>query len=157
MRTPTNKSKARSPSAVKLDVLIDQRERTIIEATENLSRLMESRSVNKADLARALGTSRAWVTQMLSGDRNMTLNTLSDAFCALGASVHIGYGALSSAIVIVDVPKEEAADWLTADLPDWGSGTAHATAQWTFPILHCLSSRDDGEAQASGETGEVAA
>jgi len=45
--------------------------------------------MTKADLARALTTSKSNVTQLLSGDRNMTLTTLSDIASALGLSPNI--------------------------------------------------------------------
>ena len=50
----------------------------ILSATEEISRVMEEKEVMKADLARLLGCSRAHVTQLLNGGRNMTLRTLSD-------------------------------------------------------------------------------
>lgn len=61
-----------------------ERERLILWTTEQLSELMIKMNVTKADLARKLGTSRAHITQMLSGSRNVTLNTLADAAWALG-------------------------------------------------------------------------
>jgi predicted transcriptional regulator len=61
-----------------------ERERLILWTTELLADLMSKSNVTKADLARKLGTSRAYVTQLLSGSRNVTLNTLADAAWALG-------------------------------------------------------------------------
>ena len=50
----------------------------ILSATEEISRVMEEKQVTKADLARLLDCSKAHVTQLLNGGRNMTLRTLSD-------------------------------------------------------------------------------
>lgn len=61
-----------------------ERERLILWTTELVSELMAKANVTKADLARKLGVSRAHITQMLSGGRNVTLNTLADAAWALG-------------------------------------------------------------------------
>ena len=61
-----------------------ERERLLVWTTELVSELMAKRNVTKADLARKLGVSRAHITQMLSGGRNVTLNTLADAAWALG-------------------------------------------------------------------------
>ena len=54
---------------------------------ELIARLMEDRGVTKAELARRLGKSRAWVTQLLSGRANMTLRTFAEVTYALGAEV----------------------------------------------------------------------
>jgi transcriptional regulator with XRE-family HTH domain len=61
-----------------------ERERLILWTTELLAELMEQTGTSKADLARKLGVSRAHITQMLSGARNVTLSTLADASWALG-------------------------------------------------------------------------
>jgi len=66
-----------------------ERERLILWTTELLAELMIKTNVTKADLARKLGTSRAHITQMLSGSRNVTLNTLADAAWALGQRASI--------------------------------------------------------------------
>jgi len=61
-----------------------EREALAFDASEMIAVLMEQRNVNKAQLARAIGKSRAFVTQLLSGSRNMTIHTLSDLGFALG-------------------------------------------------------------------------
>jgi transcriptional regulator with XRE-family HTH domain len=69
-----------------------ERERLWIEATEALSRLMESKRVSSAELARRLDVSPARISQLLSGTRNLTLTSLADAFHALGRSMHVSHG-----------------------------------------------------------------
>lgn len=54
-----------------------EEERLIFRTTEALCRAMDEQGLSKADLAEALGTSRAHITQLLSGSRNMTLRTLA--------------------------------------------------------------------------------
>lgn len=56
------------------------RESLIYNVTEDLLVILEDKGVSKSELARRLGKSRAYVTQVLSGSRNMTLGSLSD-FC----------------------------------------------------------------------------
>ena len=51
--------------------------------------LMESQGVSKAELARRVGKSRAYVTQSLGGDRNMTLSTLARFADALNADATV--------------------------------------------------------------------
>jgi transcriptional regulator with XRE-family HTH domain len=69
--------------------LLDQ-ERLILDATEAVVAIMEDQNVSRKDLARRLGKSKGLVSQLLSGERNMTLRTLSDLGHALGYrfSVH---------------------------------------------------------------------
>ena len=45
--------------------------------------------MSKADLARRLNKSRAWVTQLLSGKANMTVRTLAEVVYALNAEVKL--------------------------------------------------------------------
>ena len=61
----------------------------VTDAAEFVSRLMEEQGVNKAELARRLGKSRAWVTRLLSGSANMTMRTFAELVYALGAEVQI--------------------------------------------------------------------
>ena len=68
--------------------LIEQ-ERLIMEATEAIATLLEEQNVSRADLARRIGTSSAFVTKLLRGDNNFTLRTLSDVFFALNRSAHL--------------------------------------------------------------------
>jgi len=58
-------------------------------ASDVIRALMESQGVHKAELARRVGKSRAYVTQSLSGDRNMTLGTLASFADALDADAVI--------------------------------------------------------------------
>lgn len=57
------------------------------ETAELIARLMAEQGMSKAALARRLGKSRAWVTQLLSGKANMTLRTLAEVAHALGVEV----------------------------------------------------------------------
>lgn len=46
--------------------------------------LDQANGLSRSDLAQALGKSKAYVSQVLSGSRNMTLRTLADFALALG-------------------------------------------------------------------------
>ena len=63
--------------------------RIVRGASEVIRALMEQQGVHKAELARRVGWSRAYVTQSLSGDRNMTLDTLGRFAGALNADAVI--------------------------------------------------------------------
>lgn len=58
-------------------------EELILEVTEALARTLESAGVSRAELARRLGRSRGFVTQLFSGGRNLTLRTIADVLDVL--------------------------------------------------------------------------
>jgi transcriptional regulator with XRE-family HTH domain len=66
-----------------------QQEKLIVDATDTIARLMEEKGVTRADLAKRLGKSRAFVTQILGGDQNITLRTLADTLYALDCETDI--------------------------------------------------------------------
>jgi transcriptional regulator with XRE-family HTH domain len=80
------KAKTTDTAAVKLE----KQEQLLFDATELISRTMEQQGVSKAELARRIGKSKAYVTQLLGGHTNMTLRTLSDLAAALGYDVELG-------------------------------------------------------------------
>jgi antitoxin component HigA of HigAB toxin-antitoxin module len=59
------------------------REELVYNVAEDLLIVMEDSGVSKAELSRRLGKSKSYVTQILGGARNMTLNTFSDICFAL--------------------------------------------------------------------------
>lgn len=61
----------------------------IVEFTEDVCRLMDEQGISRAELARRLGTSRAYVTKLLGGNANFTLETMTKVAMALGAAVHV--------------------------------------------------------------------
>jgi transcriptional regulator with XRE-family HTH domain len=61
-----------------------EEERLILWTTEAICEAMEERGLNRAAIAGKLGTSRANVTQLLSGSRNMTLRSLAGLAHACG-------------------------------------------------------------------------
>lgn len=67
-----------------------RQEELILEATELVSRVMNQNNVSKTELASRLGKSKAYVTQCLSGEQNLTLRTLADLFTAVGYRMQVG-------------------------------------------------------------------
>ncbi len=61
-----------------------EEERLILWTTEAICEAMEDRGLTRADIAGELGTSRANITQFLSGSRNMTLRSLAGLAHACG-------------------------------------------------------------------------
>jgi len=59
------------------------REELVFNVTEDLLVIMEDMGITKSELARKLGKSKSYITQVLSGSRNMTLGSFSDICFAL--------------------------------------------------------------------------
>jgi len=72
-----------------LDSKIYARESLIMNVTEDILVAMEDKEITKTDLARLLHKSKSFVTQILSGSRNMTLRTLTDIAFDLDLDVSI--------------------------------------------------------------------
>ena len=82
-----------------------EEERLVLIATNAIIEAMQKQTITRAQLADRLGTSRAHITQLLSGSRNMTLRTLADITWALGKRVGVQLEALDLAdYCILDVP-----------------------------------------------------
>ena len=69
--------------------LLFQQEHLILRATEELCRTMDEERLSKASVAERIGKSKAFVTQVLSGRRNMTLRTLAELAWACGHAVDL--------------------------------------------------------------------
>jgi plasmid maintenance system antidote protein VapI len=80
----------------------------ISEFTEDLSRLMAEKEVTRAELARRMGTSRAYITKMLGGNANFTLLTMVKLAMALDGAVHIHISDKRAVTRWKDLSPEEA-------------------------------------------------
>ena len=58
-------------------------ERLILDVTELLAGALEDGGVTRAELARCLGRTPGFVSQLLGGGRNLTLRTIADIAVAL--------------------------------------------------------------------------
>lgn len=57
--------------------------------TEELLALMDAQNVSRAELARRVGVSPAYITKVFRGTVNLTLETMSRLALAVGASVRL--------------------------------------------------------------------
>ncbi|KMK17760.1 hypothetical protein ABW09_11985 [Pluralibacter gergoviae] len=64
-------------------------ERLRFNTTEDILLAMQDSGTSKAELAKKLGKSKSYISQVLDGSRNMTLNTLSDIAYALNAEISV--------------------------------------------------------------------
>lgn len=64
-------------------------ERLIVSVAEKICDMLNDKQVSRGALAKRLGVSKGEVSQRLSGERNMSLKSLSDVAFALDAEVRI--------------------------------------------------------------------
>ncbi|MCY4075175.1 MAG: helix-turn-helix transcriptional regulator [Acidobacteria bacterium] len=60
-----------------------RQERLILDVTEQLAGALENSGVTRAELARRMGRTPGFVSQVLNGGRNLTLRTIADIAGAL--------------------------------------------------------------------------
>lgn len=70
-----------------------QKEKTRIDFTIELQGLMEKTSITRADLARKLNKSNAYITQILRGERNFTIDTMVELADALDSKLTIHFSS----------------------------------------------------------------
>lgn len=75
-----------------------EEERLILWTTEEIAGAMADLDLSRADVAKKIGTSRANVTQLLSGSRNMTLRSLAKLAFACGMRAEIQLGELNDTV-----------------------------------------------------------
>lgn len=56
-----------------------------------LLQVMDEKKISRSDLARLLGTSVSNISQILNGNRNLTLDTISDISMALESDIQINF------------------------------------------------------------------
>jgi transcriptional regulator with XRE-family HTH domain len=64
-------------------------EALIVDAAEQIWAAMTSAKVTKSEIAERLGKSKAFISQMLNGSRNMTLRSLADISHCIGYRVNL--------------------------------------------------------------------
>ncbi len=90
----------------------------IDDLSDKIYLAMERKKVSKAELAKRMGKSRSWVTQVLAGDKNITSRTLASILHALD---------MRAETTIVD---KESGEWLGKSVP----------TQWSIPVHKYLAS-----------------
>jgi len=83
------------------------KEGAIHEFIHELDGRMRAQGVTRAELARRLGTSKAYVTKVLGGHANFTLETMSRIAFALGGRVRVHIADLHTVTEWRDRPAQE--------------------------------------------------
>jgi transcriptional regulator with XRE-family HTH domain len=89
-----------------------EQETLVLAATELICELLEKKRLSRAELAKRIGKSKAFVSQILSGRRNMTLRTLAEVAWALDARIEMHPARKAS-------QDEEMAEAQFEMLPHW--------------------------------------
>ena len=63
------------------------------DINDQIARAMKEQNINRAELARRLDTSRSYVTKLLRGTTNVTLQSLARVAIALGSEISISLSA----------------------------------------------------------------
>lgn len=66
-----------------------RQEELILEVTEGISRALKEVSLTQSQLAAQLGKTKGYVSQLLSGGRNLTLRTLADVVDAMTCRIQV--------------------------------------------------------------------
>jgi transcriptional regulator with XRE-family HTH domain len=93
-------------------------EELILGVTVALSEAMDKAGVSKSQLAEKLGKSAAFVTQILSGGRNLTLRTVADVADALGTRVTVRISRPEECAIVVQYAPKKYTPW------NWGQVAA---------------------------------
>lgn len=107
-------------------------EEFILEVTEVLSAMLSSEKVSKTELARRLGKTKGFVTQILSGNRNLTLRTIADVADALGYGIELRANKRGQTLEIHDSTGETVAQ--VCEIAEWKRQKENR-----FPHLSVLS------------------
>lgn len=87
-------------------------EELTFNVTEDILIQMEDAEISKSELADKLGKTKSYISQLLSGSRNMTLRTLSDICFALNIKPTITFeDEARTSIASKPILKKEACGW----------------------------------------------
>jgi len=111
MKTFFEKTKNASKANKKLFSRIE----LIQNITEDIMIAMEDLNISKSDLAKKIGKSKSYVSQLLSGSRNMTLASLSDLCFELDIIPEVTILEKKQAIEVKHI-QEMSLNWEKAEL-----------------------------------------
>ena len=110
-----------------LRLAFDQ-ERATREFSEQLDQVLVSENISRAELAKRLGKSRAYITQTLRKGRNLTIATMAEIAGACGFELHVR----------LHRRQAEGGPIFTEPCPDWHAVTLTSTvtleAKWEVKV-----------------------
>lgn len=93
-----------------------QCEKVRIDFAAELWTLMEHNGVSRAKLAEKLGKSPPWVTKVLSGDSNFTINTMVELADAVGGDLCLHIAHANTVTHWMSVHRSNA---VSSSVPNW--------------------------------------
>lgn len=94
-------------------------EAAIFEFTENIVLHMEQLRMNRAQLAKRLNTSKAYITKILNGNANFTIKSMAAIAHALGCELTIGLRPKESASLSLNPHSQSLAAGAVVYLPSF--------------------------------------
>jgi transcriptional regulator with XRE-family HTH domain len=104
----------------------------ILEFTEGLYNLMQKNNISRKELAKRLGTSPAYITKVLRGDINFTIDSMVKLAKAAGGTVQVHIGQKEVRWFGIAKRKKE-------ELPKWSDYTMTQVATYSKKDM------DDGQ------------
>lgn len=111
------------------DRRIYNQERLKEEAALGIYALMERENVSRAELAERIGRSRGFITKVLGGSHNFTLETLADIYFGLGRHPHLALGVRPFE---VRDPVDEQWHGVRVPMPQWDE-LVNTSVDWQEP------------------------
>jgi transcriptional regulator with XRE-family HTH domain len=111
------------------------KERLVLDATERIREIMERQGVSQAELSKRWGTSKAYVSQVLTGNRNMTLRTLADIMFLLDRAVEISDVDFVSSISCTNWAFSYPAEWKSEPSFEYRSPTTSSVRTSGTPVV----------------------
>ncbi|ODB94072.1 hypothetical protein A3194_05275 [Candidatus Thiodiazotropha endoloripes] len=78
-----------------------------IEFAICVEKLMDKRGMNKSDLARLIESSPAYITKVLSGNTNLTIESMTKLSFAVGGKLHINVADRLDNFAWVNLPEKD--------------------------------------------------
>lgn len=90
----------------------------IMDVTESICAILEEKKMERKDLANNMNKSKGYISQILNGERNMTLATLAEICHALGYKPAIKFKKHEEHVVYEDSFKVDASAESKIDYPE---------------------------------------
>lgn len=109
-------------------------EELILEVTETVSAVMQEEGVSKAQLAKLMGKTKGFISQLLSGGRNLTLRTLAGLVDALGYRVIITVSKDRDRMSVSSEPPDLRVSNIESWYAPWAQSSTRRESDFSVPL-----------------------
>jgi len=109
-------------------------EELFLEVTETFCRVMETEDISKKQIADSLGKSKGFVSQLLAGDRNLTLRSVADLADAIGCKAHFSLVHSTTNFTICGTTINASAT-TTSQVANFGTNQAGSVTVQSLSVL----------------------